>query len=112
MRISEHDRDISAIFIKLENVINFMKPREAAQAIITNIYVKPNSKEFKIQLEEDNLVVHCQEAPMKGKTNRELIKELSRFFKRKVWIVSGSTSRHKKILIENITREEIKEIFA
>jgi uncharacterized protein YggU (UPF0235/DUF167 family) len=38
--------------------------------------------------------------------NKELIKELSRIFKRKVDIVTGFTSKQKKILIKSITADE------
>lgn len=89
-----------------------MRLRRTAQGTVVDIYVKPNSKRFKIQFEEDELVVHCREAPIKGKANKELIKELSRLFERRVQIVSGSTSRQKRILIENITVEEVNDFFA
>ena len=44
---------------------------------------------------------------MKGRVNRELIRELSRLFKRRVEIVSGFSSRQKKILIREIEAEEV-----
>lgn len=84
-----------------------MKLRKTAQGIVLDIYVKPNSKEFKIKTEEDELVVFCRETPVKGRVNRELIRELSRLFKRRVEIVSGFTSRQKKILIREIEAEEV-----
>ena len=86
-----------------------MKLRGTAQGTVIDIYVKPNSKQFKIQSEEDEIRVYCRETPMKGKVNRELIKELSKLFERRVQIISGSTSRQKKILIENITVQEVKD---
>lgn len=87
-----------------------MKLRKTAQGIVLDIYVKPNSKEFQIKTEEDELVVFCRETPVKGRVNRELIKELSRLFKRRVEIVSGSSSRQKKILIRDIEAKEVKQI--
>lgn len=41
---------------------------------------KPNGKKFKIDTDQDELVVFCREPPVKGKSNRELIKELSKVF--------------------------------
>jgi len=87
-----------------------MKLSKIAQGIVLDIYVKPNSKEFQIKTEEDELVVFCRESPVKGRVNRELIRELSRLFKRKVEIVSGFSSRQKKILIGDIEAKEFKQI--
>jgi len=47
---------------------------------------------------------------VKGRVNRELIRELSRLFKRRVEILSGFSSRQKKILIRDIDAEEVKQI--
>ena len=77
-----------------------MKLQETTDGTIIDIYVKPNSKQFQIKIDDVGLVVYCREAPMKGKVNKELIKELSKFFNKKVEILSGQTSRHKKILIK------------
>ena len=84
-----------------------MKLRKTVQGIVLDIYVKPNSKKFQIKTEEDELVVFCRESPVKGRVNRELIRELSRLFKRRVEIVSGFSSRQKKILIREIEAEEV-----
>ena len=89
-----------------------MKLQETSQGIILDVHIKPNSKEFRIELAEDTLVVSCREAPVKGKVNKELLKQLSRFFGRKVEFVSGFTSRQKKLLINDITEEEVNKILA
>jgi uncharacterized protein (TIGR00251 family) len=80
--------------------------------VVLNVYVKPDSREFKIEVEDEELVVYCRESPVKGKVNRELIKELSKVFKRKVEIISGFTSRQKKVLIEDGSPEEVNRIFS
>jgi uncharacterized protein (TIGR00251 family) len=49
---------------------------------------------------------------VKGRVNRELIKELSRLFKRRVELVSGLGSRQKKILISDVSIEEVNEIWS
>ena len=87
-----------------------MKLRKTVQGIVLDVHVKPNSREFRIKTEEDELVVFCRETPVKGRVNRELIRELSRLFKRRVEILSGFSSRQKKILIRDIDAEEVKQI--
>ena len=87
-----------------------MKLWKTAQGIVLDVYVKPNSKEFQIKAEEDGLVVFCRGTPVKGRVNRELTKELSRLFRRRVEILSGFSSRQKKILIKNIEAKEAKQI--
>ena len=82
-----------------------MKLQKATQGTILCVYVKPNSKEFKIETENDALVVFCRETPEKGKVNKELIKELSKLFKRRVDILSGFTSRQKRVLIADASVE-------
>jgi len=84
-----------------------MKLRKTAQGIMLDVYVKPNSKKFQIKTEDDELLVFCRETPVKGRVNRELIRELSRLFKRRVEIASGFSSRQKKILIREIEAEEV-----
>ena len=78
------------------------------QGVVLNIYVKPDSREFKIEIEDEGLVVHCRESPVKGKVNRELTKELSKIFKRKVDIISGFNSKQKKVMIKDSSLEEVK----
>ena len=79
------------------------------QGVILDVYVKPRSKEFKILVEDNGLVVFSREAPVKGRVNKELVRELSRFFKRQVDIVSGLTSSSKRILIRGASVEEVNE---
>jgi uncharacterized protein (TIGR00251 family) len=96
--------------MKLESCDNDMKLWKTAHGIVLDVYVKPNSKRFQIKAEEGELLVFCRETPVKGRVNRELIKELSRLFKRRVEIVSGFSSRHKKILVREIEAKEAEQI--
>ena len=89
-----------------------MRLQETAQGVVLDVYVKPNSKEFRLELDEGELVVLCREAPVKGKVNKELLKKFSRLFARKVELVSGFTSRQKKFLISDIEVDEINRILA
>jgi len=83
---------------------------KTAQGVVLDVYVKPKSEKFMVELDEDELVVSCREAPVKRKVNRELLKKLSRLFNRKVEIVSGFSSRKKKLLIRDIEAEEVNSI--
>jgi uncharacterized protein (TIGR00251 family) len=87
-----------------------MKLLKSDDGVVLEVYVKPNSKRFRMEFEGNELVVSCREAPVKGKVNRELVKELSKLFNRKVELISGSRSRQKKILIRNIEADEINQI--
>jgi uncharacterized protein (TIGR00251 family) len=89
-----------------------MKLLETTQGIVLDVYVKPKSENFLVELDGDELIVSCREAPVKSKVNRELIKKLSRLFNRKVELVSGFTSRQKKLLIRDIEAEEVNRILA
>jgi len=87
-----------------------MKLLKTAQGVVLDVYVKPKSENFRVELDVDELVVSCREAPVKRKVNRELLKKLSRLFNRRVEIVSGFSSRKKKLLIRDIEVEEVNSI--
>ena len=85
---------------------------KTAHGVVLDVHVKPNSKKFRVELDGDEVVVSCREAPVKGKVNRELLKQLSRLFNRRVELVSGFSSRKKKLLIRDIEAEEVNRILA
>ena len=87
-----------------------MKLQKTSGGAVIDVHVKPNSKQFRIAVKSDELVVFCREAPVKGRVNRELIKELSRLFKRRVKILSGFSLRQKKIFIRDIEVKEVKQV--
>jgi uncharacterized protein (TIGR00251 family) len=87
-----------------------MKLQETAQGVVLDVHVKPKSKVFQLKIEGDELVVSCREAPVKGKVNREVLKQLSRLFGRRVELVSGVTSRQKRFLVSDIGAEEVNRI--
>jgi hypothetical protein len=89
-----------------------MKLLKTDRGVVLNVYVKPDSTEFKIEVEDEELRVHCKESPIKGKVNKELVKELSRLFKKRIEIISGFTSKQKRILIADISIEEVNEILS
>ena len=50
------------------------------------------------------------EEPVRGKVNKELIKSSTKLLHNKVEMVSGSTSKQKKILIRNVEKSEMERI--
>ncbi len=89
-----------------------MKLIKSAEGDVLDVYVKPKSREFKILVEDEGLVVFSREAPVKGRVNKELVKELAEVFKRRVDIVSGLTSSNKRILIRDASVEEVNEVLS
>jgi len=89
-----------------------MELRKVSGGVVVAVFVKPNSRQFQLKIEGDELVVLCRESPVKGRVNKELIKELSRIFKKRVDIVFGFTSKQKKILITNISADEANAVLS
>jgi uncharacterized protein len=86
-----------------------MKTTETKEGIIIEIYVKPNSEKFKVSLENGEIVVHCTKEPVKGKVNKELIKEFTKIFHSQIELISGATSRQKKLLVKGVKVSVIEE---
>jgi uncharacterized protein (TIGR00251 family) len=87
-----------------------MSINETKNGVIITVFVKPNSPKFRIELDGDEIVVYCTEEPVKGKVNKEIIKEFTKLFHTKVEIVFGATSRQKKLLIKDAERKEIERL--
>ncbi len=85
-----------------------MKINQTKEGLIIAAHVKPKSREFKITVEGDDIVVFCTEEPHKGKVNKELIKELSKLFHKEVELVSGFTSKQKMLLIKGIGKSDLE----
>ena len=85
-----------------------MKISETKEGTVIEVFVKPNSQKFEVIVEDDEIVVRCTEEPVKGKVNKEIIKEFSKLLHGKVEIVSGATSKQKRLLIKGIERKEIE----
>jgi uncharacterized protein len=85
-----------------------MKLTETKDGTIIEIFVKPNSPKFEVAVEGEEIVIRCTEEPVKGKVNKELIKELTKLFHTKIGLVSGSVSRKKLLLIKDTTKNEVE----
>jgi uncharacterized protein (TIGR00251 family) len=88
-----------------------MKIYETDNGVILNIHVKPKSKKFKID-NNDILTLFCRETPVKGKVNKELIKELSKIFKKEIIILSGFRSIRKRIFVVGTNLVEVEKILS
>jgi uncharacterized protein (TIGR00251 family) len=86
-----------------------MSITETKDGVILSVFVKPNSAKFKIELDGDEIFLHCTEEPVKGKVNKEIIKELSKLLHIEVELVSGATSRQKKLFVKGLRKKQVEE---
>jgi uncharacterized protein (TIGR00251 family) len=87
-----------------------MRISETKDGVVIEIFVRPNSSKFEIAVDGEELVVRCTEEPVKGKVNREIVKELSKLLHCKVEIVAGLTSKQKRIIVKGLEREVIERL--
>ncbi len=89
-----------------------MKLTETKNGTIIEIYVKPNQPQFKILIEREDVVVFSTEEPIKGRANKEIVKELTKIFHANVELISGSASKEKKLIVNGLGKNETEEILA
>jgi uncharacterized protein (TIGR00251 family) len=87
-----------------------MKITETKDDAIIEVFVKPNSAKFDVMIDGGEILVLCTEKPVKGRVNKELMKELSKLFHSKVEIVSGFTSKQKRLLIKGTGKSEVERL--
>ena len=87
-----------------------MNLAETKNGTIIEVFVKPNQPKFNVKLDGDEILVFCTEEPVRGKVNKELLKELSKLFRAEVEMVSGRTSKQKRLLIKNMRRSEVETV--
>jgi uncharacterized protein (TIGR00251 family) len=87
-----------------------MKIIETKEGTILEVFVKPNQPEFRVTIDEDEILVSCTEEPVKGKVNKELTKAFSKLFHAKVEIVSGLASKQKRLLITGTAKSEVENL--
>lgn len=87
-----------------------MSIKEAKDGVIITVFVKPNAPKFRIELYGDEIVVHCTEEPVKGKVNKEIIKEFSKLLHAKVELATGATSRQKQLFAQGIGKSRAEQL--
>jgi uncharacterized protein len=86
-----------------------MKLNETKNGTIIEVYAKPNQPEFKIAIEGEEIVIFSTEEPVKGRVNKEIIKELTKLFQVSVELVSGSTSKKKRLMVKGLGKNETEK---
>ncbi len=88
--------------------------KEVGGGVVVSVKVQPNASKDRVVGEyADQLKIAVTVAPEKGKANKAVIKVLSKSLGIKssyIEILSGETSRDKKILIKNISEEDFNRI--
>jgi uncharacterized protein (TIGR00251 family) len=88
--------------------------REVEGGVVISVKVQPNASRDRVVGEYgDQLKIAVTVAPEKGKANKSVIKVLSRLLDVKssdIEILSGETSRDKKVFIRNISEEEFNRV--
>jgi uncharacterized protein (TIGR00251 family) len=88
--------------------------RKVEGGVVVSVKVQPNaSKDRVVGKHGDQLKIAVTVAPEKGKANKAVIKVLSKLLGIKssdIQIISGETSRDKKVLIRNISEEDLNRV--
>ncbi len=88
--------------------------REVDGGIVVSVKVQPNaSKDRLVGEQAEQLKIAVTVAPEKGKANKAVIKILSKWLGVKnadIQIISGETSRNKKVFVENINKEDVYKL--
>ena len=91
-----------------------MNLTEKDGAVVFNVRVVPRASRSEIVGEHDGaLKVRIASPPVDGAANTELIRLLAKKFgvsKSDIEIVGGSTSKNKRIKIENLSQSKLEEV--
>lgn len=87
-----------------------MSINETKDGVIITVFVKPNSPKFNIEIGGGEIVVHCTEEPVKGKVNKEIIKEFTKLLHAKVELVSGFTSKEKHLFVKGMGKQQAEQL--
>jgi len=83
---------------------------ETKDGIILKVFVKPNSAKFKVDYDSEEIVVYSTEEPVKGKVNKEIVKELSKLLHTKVEFAAGLTSKQKQLIVKGINKQQAEQL--
>ena len=87
--------------------------KNIVDGVLVDIEVSPKSKRFEISgfnVWRGEIEVRIISVPMKGKANKEIIREFSKLTNSRVEIVSGLKSHHKTLMIYDIGESEFLDI--
>jgi uncharacterized protein (TIGR00251 family) len=87
-----------------------MSIHETRDGVILTVFVKPNSPKFSVEMDGGEIVLHCIEEPVKGKVNKEIIKELTKLLHAKVELASGFTSKQKQLFVKGIDKQQAEQL--
>ncbi len=87
-----------------------MSIAETKDGVVLTVFVKPNAPKFKIEFDGEEIVLYCTEEPVKGKVNKEIIKELTKILRTKVELISGFTSKQKQLFVVGIGKREAEQL--
>jgi uncharacterized protein (TIGR00251 family) len=87
-----------------------MRVVETKDGVVVEVFVKANQPKFDVKIDGDEAIVFCTGEPVKGKVNKELVRELSKRLHSGVEIVSGLTSRQKRLLIKGASKNEVESL--
>jgi uncharacterized protein (TIGR00251 family) len=87
-----------------------MSIKETKDGVSITIFVKPNSQIFKIEFDETEIVVYSTEEPIKGKVNKEIIKEFTKLLHAKVELALGFTSKEKQLFVKGMGKQQIEQL--
>ena len=87
-----------------------MSINETKDGVTITIFVKPNSPKFKVELDRDEIVVYSTEKPVKGKVNKEIIKEFTKLLHAKVELASGFTSKEKHLSVKGMGKQQAEQL--
>lgn len=87
---------------------------ELPEGIILQLKVQPrSSKNQLVGVHADSLKVKLTAPPVDGAANQACCRFLAKIFQvsgHNVELISGETSRHKRVLIRNVTEQQVKEL--
>jgi uncharacterized protein len=87
-----------------------MSIKETKDGTIIAIFVKPNAPKFKIESNDGEIRVNATQEPVRGKVNKEILKEFSKLLRVKVELSSGATSRQKTLFAKGITKNQAEQL--
>jgi uncharacterized protein len=87
-----------------------MSITETKDGVTLKVFVKPNSPKFKIEFDGTEIVVYSTEEPIKGKVNKEIIKEFTKIFHSKVELALGFTSKEKQLFIKGMEKQHVERL--